>query len=167
MRCGDHFVARSRAPFGADRAGTSAGCGARLHRVCILTDRLAQGHRPLLLLETSTTGPVAGWVAYLQVWAAELAPAERVELARRLNLSRKDTEKVRQGPPPPRAVPRSLSISGRTLMAAGVSPGPALGWALTRTLAARREGKISAEEELNYALPSSGAVVNPAPSSSL
>ncbi|HZI66236.1 MAG TPA: hypothetical protein VFF17_06695 [Thermoanaerobaculia bacterium] len=45
-----------------------------------------------------------------------------------------------------------LTIGGADLIAAGVSPGPSIGRALSRTLAARREGTIRAEEELAYAL---------------
>jgi tRNA nucleotidyltransferase (CCA-adding enzyme) len=46
----------------------------------------------------------------------------------------------------------ALSISGRDLVAAGVPAGPAIGRALSRTLAARREGAISARRELEFAL---------------
>ncbi len=45
-----------------------------------------------------------------------------------------------------------LTIGGADLIAAGVPPGPAVGRALARTLAARRDGAISAEEELAFAL---------------
>lgn len=45
-----------------------------------------------------------------------------------------------------------LAIGGADLIAAGIRPGPAVGRALARTLAARREGSIRAEEELSYAL---------------
>jgi tRNA nucleotidyltransferase (CCA-adding enzyme) len=46
----------------------------------------------------------------------------------------------------------SLSIGGRDLVREGVSPGPAIGRALARTLEARRAGQIAAEHELSYAL---------------
>jgi tRNA nucleotidyltransferase (CCA-adding enzyme) len=45
-----------------------------------------------------------------------------------------------------------LTIGGADLIAAGVPPGPAVGRALARTLAARRGGAIRAEEELAFAL---------------
>ena len=45
-----------------------------------------------------------------------------------------------------------LTIGGADLIAAGVSPGPAIGRALSKTLEARRKGSIPAEEELAYAL---------------
>ena len=45
-----------------------------------------------------------------------------------------------------------LSIGGADLVAAGIPPGPAIGRALARTLAARRDGAIPAEAELAYAL---------------
>jgi tRNA nucleotidyltransferase (CCA-adding enzyme) len=106
----------------------------------------------LRLFERSSDGPSADWLVYLQVWAAGLSPSELLELAGRLNLSRKDAERLQRGPAPPRAVPGGLSISGKDLLAAGASPGPTMGRALTRTLVARREGKISADEELDYAL---------------
>ena len=48
--------------------------------------------------------------------------------------------------------PVELSIGGRDLVRSGVSPGPEVGRALARTLAARRDGKIPREEELDYAL---------------
>ncbi len=48
--------------------------------------------------------------------------------------------------------PVELSIGGRDLVRSGVSPGPEVGRALARTLAARRDGKIPPEEELDYAL---------------
>lgn len=48
--------------------------------------------------------------------------------------------------------PVELSIGGRDLVRSGVSPGPEVGRALARTLAARRDGKIAREEELDYAL---------------
>jgi len=48
--------------------------------------------------------------------------------------------------------PVELSIRGRDLLRAGVSPGPSVGKALARTLAARRDGKIPREAELEYAL---------------
>ena len=54
---------------------------------------------------------------------------------------------ARSAPPGPR-----LSIGGADLVAAGIPPGPAIGRALARTLAARRDGAIPAEEELAYAL---------------
>lgn len=68
--------------------------------------------------------------------AAVLPPADR----RRL-LAREET-------------PVALQIRGRDLVAAGVSPGPEIGRALARTLSARREGRISEEEELPFALNS-------------
>ncbi|HEX4439188.1 MAG TPA: hypothetical protein VH854_03900 [Thermoanaerobaculia bacterium] len=45
-----------------------------------------------------------------------------------------------------------LLIRGRDLLAAGVPPGPRVGEALARTLEAREEGRIDAEEELEFAL---------------
>lgn len=107
----------------------------------------------LRLEERSSPGPSADWMTYLQIWAMELTPGETAELARRLNLSRKDADRLRRAPPFPRALAApALSIAGKNLLAAGVSPGPAIGRALARTLIARREGTITAEEELNYAL---------------
>ncbi|MBC8647340.1 MAG: hypothetical protein H7X85_09275, partial [Thermoanaerobaculia bacterium] len=50
------------------------------------------------------------------------------------------------------ARPAALSIAGRDLLRAGASPGPAIGQALARTLSARQDGRISAEEELAFAL---------------
>jgi len=45
-----------------------------------------------------------------------------------------------------------LTIGGADLIAAGVPPGPAVGRALARTLAARRGGAIRAEDELAFAM---------------
>ena len=56
---------------------------------------------------------------------------------------------IRQGPV-------ELEIAGRDLVKAGLAPGPEVGRALARTLAARRDGMISREEELEFALRSSG-----------
>jgi tRNA nucleotidyltransferase (CCA-adding enzyme) len=47
-----------------------------------------------------------------------------------------------------------LRIRGRDLLAAGVPPGPAIGRALSATLVARRDGAISPDEELSFALKS-------------
>jgi tRNA nucleotidyltransferase (CCA-adding enzyme) len=52
--------------------------------------------------------------------------------------------------------PVKLSIGGGDLVRSGVSPGPEVGRALARTLAARRDGKIPREEELDYALNAAG-----------
>ncbi|HMA16877.1 MAG TPA: hypothetical protein VKS03_00425 [Thermoanaerobaculia bacterium] len=46
----------------------------------------------------------------------------------------------------------SLTIRGRDLLAAGVTPGPAIGRALSATLSARREGAIRPDQELWFAL---------------
>lgn len=48
--------------------------------------------------------------------------------------------------------PVTLRIRGRDLVRAGAAPGPQLGRALARTFAARAEGTISEEEELDFAL---------------
>jgi hypothetical protein len=45
-----------------------------------------------------------------------------------------------------------VRIRGKDLVAAGVPPGPAIGRALSATLAARRDGAIRPEEELAFAL---------------
>ncbi len=50
-----------------------------------------------------------------------------------------------------------LKVSGSDLLAAGVPSGPAIGRALARTLAARRDGHIAAEEELTFAIGASRA----------
>jgi tRNA nucleotidyltransferase (CCA-adding enzyme) len=55
--------------------------------------------------------------------------------------------------------PVKLSIGGGDLLRSGVSPGPQVGRALARTLAARRDGKIPREEELDYALKAAGRPV--------
>jgi tRNA nucleotidyltransferase (CCA-adding enzyme) len=103
--------------------------------------------------EGSSAGPSADWFTYLQVWASELTPAQTSELARRLNFSRKQIARLRAGPPSRLPVSGSgLSIAGKHLLAAGATPGPALGWALARTLVARREGRITEEQELDFAL---------------
>lgn len=47
--------------------------------------------------------------------------------------------------------PLELEISGRDLLALGYDPGPELGQALAQTLAARIDGKIGQDEELDYA----------------
>jgi tRNA nucleotidyltransferase (CCA-adding enzyme) len=49
----------------------------------------------------------------------------------------------------------TLSISGRDLLQAGLPPGPRIGQALARTLAARQDGRISKRQELNFALSAS------------
>jgi tRNA nucleotidyltransferase (CCA-adding enzyme) len=51
-----------------------------------------------------------------------------------------------------RAPKPELAIRGRDLVAAGVPPGPRVGEALARTLEAREEGRIRAEQELEFAL---------------
>ncbi|MGH9315921.1 MAG: hypothetical protein ACRD1P_02280 [Thermoanaerobaculia bacterium] len=50
------------------------------------------------------------------------------------------------------AGPLALAIGGRDLRASGVPSGPSIGRALARTLVARRQGAISREEELAFAL---------------
>ena len=52
------------------------------------------------------------------------------------------------------AGPLVLAIGGRDLIASGAPSGPGIGRALAQTLAARRRGAISLEEELGYALRS-------------
>jgi tRNA nucleotidyltransferase (CCA-adding enzyme) len=51
-----------------------------------------------------------------------------------------------------RAPGPELRIRGRDLVAAGVPPGPRVGTALARTLEAREEGRIGADQELEFAL---------------
>ena len=51
-----------------------------------------------------------------------------------------------------RSLDASLSIRGRDLLAAGVPPGPRVGRALEATLEALRDGRISREEELDFAV---------------
>ncbi|HEY6928951.1 MAG TPA: hypothetical protein VJA66_04665 [Thermoanaerobaculia bacterium] len=50
------------------------------------------------------------------------------------------------------AIPVQLSITGEDLIRAGWTPGPEIGRALSRTLAARRDGAITPEQELDFAL---------------
>jgi tRNA nucleotidyltransferase (CCA-adding enzyme) len=86
-------------------------------------------------------------------------PAPLVELVSRLDL---DTVLAAAATAPARArrvilaaraaTGLRLSIGGADLIAAGVPPGPAVGRALARTRAARREGAIPAEQELAFAL---------------
>jgi tRNA nucleotidyltransferase (CCA-adding enzyme) len=45
-----------------------------------------------------------------------------------------------------------LSIRGSDLVAAGIAPGPGIGRALAATLAAREQGRISPEQELDFAI---------------
>jgi tRNA nucleotidyltransferase (CCA-adding enzyme) len=45
-----------------------------------------------------------------------------------------------------------LTVRGRDLVAAGLSPGPAIGRALAATRSARRAGRIGPDEELDFAL---------------
>lgn len=68
--------------------------------------------------------------------AASLSPAARRALL---------------GPP---SKPVALQIRGRDLLAAGAPPGPRIGLALSKTLAARRAGQIPEEAELSFALKS-------------
>jgi tRNA nucleotidyltransferase (CCA-adding enzyme) len=49
-----------------------------------------------------------------------------------------------------------LAIRGADLVAAGVPAGPAVGAALSRTLAARQDGRIRADDELAFALAAAG-----------
>jgi tRNA nucleotidyltransferase (CCA-adding enzyme) len=48
--------------------------------------------------------------------------------------------------------PLRLAITGTDLLRAGLAPGPEIGRALARTLAARRDGMIASEQELDFAL---------------
>jgi tRNA nucleotidyltransferase (CCA-adding enzyme) len=91
--------------------------------------------------------------------AARERPAALRELVSRLD---PDTvlAAAAAAPPPARratlaarsAAGLRLTIRGADLVAAGVPPGPAVGRALARTRAARREGAIPAEQELAFAL---------------
>jgi len=54
-----------------------------------------------------------------------------------------------------------LRIGGRDLLAAGVAPGPRVGEALARTLEAREEGRIGANEELEFALAAAREAARP------
>jgi len=126
--------------------------------------------------------PAAGgsWLAYLLVWAADLTAEQKRHLARRLNLPRRAARALERSPGTLRGVrgrdaralspdealaaaalgvsgaagatERDAKIRGRDLVAAGVAPGPALGRALEATRQARRLGRISAGEELAFAI---------------
>ncbi len=72
--------------------------------------------------------------------AAELPAADRAAVVRAFRAARN----------------ARLSIRGRDLLAAGVTPGPSIGRALAGTLAAREEGRISRAQELEFAVKLAG-----------
>jgi tRNA nucleotidyltransferase (CCA-adding enzyme) len=120
------------------------------------------------------------WLAPLLVWAADLTTKESRELGERLNLSRVPAGILRRWAESRRpgarvsssvvssdealsaaavgdgrsAAPlsREIRIRGRDLLAAGIPSGPAIGRALAAARSALRLGKITAEEELSFAL---------------
>jgi hypothetical protein len=83
--------------------------------------------------------------------ASSVRDLERV--SDRLNLSRADRRALVS---PGGAGPMRLGIRGADLIAAGVPPGPAIGRALSATLAAREDGRIGPAEELAHALKLAG-----------
>jgi tRNA nucleotidyltransferase (CCA-adding enzyme) len=98
-------------------------------------------------LSASGTRPRPSQIAALRLTANETAaaavcsPRNEVRALLRLQLLHKPVE---------------LSIGGGDLLRSGLSPGPEVGKALARTLAARRDGKIPREEELDYARKAAG-----------
>ncbi len=93
-----------------------------------------------------TAGRLAGATITGDVSADELvaAAASLPARPRRALLERAAARRVR------------LTIRGADLVAAGIGAGPAVGAALARTLAARREGRIRERDELAFALAAAG-----------
>jgi tRNA nucleotidyltransferase (CCA-adding enzyme) len=79
-----------------------------------------------------------------------LRELSRIELALLADRGAEPAEWVERELGEMRAV--RLSIDGRSLLERGVAAGPRLGAALARTLDARLDGRIGAEEELEFAL---------------
>ena len=165
---------RARAVSMLSALGLSAALHPSLRGDAQTRARLSRAER---LAASSPSG--TSWLAYLLVWAADLPAEGTVRLARRLNLSRQAARTLecwperRPGGSSRDASPFSpdealavaalgatdseagetaLRIRGRDLVAAGIPPGPALGRALGATRRARRLGRISAEEELAFAV---------------
>jgi tRNA nucleotidyltransferase (CCA-adding enzyme) len=123
--------------------------------------RLANAER---LAEEAGLAP--GWIVYLLSWMGEIDRKTADAVAARLNLRKPTaedamlaaaaglplTEGRRRLRAHLAAAAVRLSIRGSDLVAAGVAPGPAIGRALSATLAARRVGSIRAEEELSFAV---------------
>lgn len=80
-------------------------------------------------------------------WGAAASRDERVAAAAAFPLLERDLLGAARNP-------LALRIRGRDLLAAGAPPGPRIGLALSKTLAARRAGQIPEEEELSFALKS-------------
>ena len=111
-------------------------------------------------------GLAPGWIVYLLSWMGNVDQSTAEAVTARLNLPKPTAEDVflaAAAAVPPRegrrllaehlaAADVRLSIRGSDLVAAGVAPGPAIGRALSATLAARRDGSIRAEEELSFAM---------------
>ena len=130
-----------------DRAGAVRRLrGARSpSRTASFAPRVTRGLRADAVEGRSSTRPPRDWLTYLQVWATELTRCGRdASSPAALNLSRKDAHGLR-GATPARAlsVALALSIAGKNLLAAGASPGPAIGGPWPETLIARREGRIT------------------------
>ena len=110
-------------------------------------------------------GLAPGWIVYLLSWMGNIDRRTADGVTARLNLPKATAEDaffataaalpLREGRRRLRehlaAAGVRLSIRGSDLIAAGVPPGPAIGRALSATLAARRAGSIRAEEELSFA----------------
>ncbi|HTO86483.1 MAG TPA: hypothetical protein VMR54_03025 [Thermoanaerobaculia bacterium] len=165
---------RARAVSMLSALGLSAALHPSLRGDAQTRARLSRAER---LAASSPSG--TSWLAYLLVWAADLPAEGTVRLARRLNLSRQAARTLERWPErrpggssrdaspfsPDEALAvaalgatdseageTALRIRGRDLVAAGIPPGPALGRALGATRRARRLGRISAEEELAFAV---------------
>jgi hypothetical protein len=122
-----------------------------------LADRLALAgeERRILTSWRETLGRLAAsgrWPRPSQIAALRLTPDETAAAA--VSSGRKEVRaRLAQQL---LCKPVELSIGGRDLLGSGVPPGPEVGRALARTLAARRDGKIPREEELDYALKAAG-----------
>jgi tRNA nucleotidyltransferase (CCA-adding enzyme) len=119
----------------ADRLAVSGEEGRRLRSWPAVRRLLATGFRRL---RPSAMGKRLRGVSDDEILAAcsRLGPADRKALARWLD----------------RGARVVLAIRGADLVAGGIRPGPEIGRALERTLAARRDGLIGRADELEFAL---------------
>lgn len=156
-----------------------AGLRMRLYRAERLAQRLRSSWLSALLtwasdLSEEEAAELAGRLAFtgsagraLRAWPttlqsleglSRLAPAPTHARIEKLSLEERVAAAAILPAPDRRALlaeaekPVALRIRGRDLLAAGVRPGPRIGIALSTTLAARRDGRISEEEELSFAL---------------
>jgi len=92
--------------------------------------------------------PGGDWLEALRAWIGEADAGAFADVAARLHLSRAEHGALAG----PRRAAEPAPVRGADLIAAGVPAGPAIGRALARTRDALRDGRLSGEDALDFAV---------------